>query len=244
MKVSCPNCGAGVPSRNINIQEMLGVCEQCDSVFRLRLGRKRKAQPPPNFEVMDLPDGGVHIHYGWGKTLGVGEQAGMAFYGLIIVALAVAGLPAMLSGEIFGGLVFFMLAALMGLGFALVMLNGSDIRLTEDEISLTHRPVQLGRRHFDRADIARVVAKPSGMNQNAYGYYAVMLQRHDGSELPLMDSVRRELAFFIAQTLDEALQNTSENDSPFVDLVDDVQGGVAALDEPARAQARQQPANR
>jgi uncharacterized Zn finger protein len=36
MGLKCPVCGAAIPAENINIQEMVALCDQCGHVFSFK----------------------------------------------------------------------------------------------------------------------------------------------------------------------------------------------------------------
>src|SRR3970040_208257 len=57
MQLTCPNCGAQIPSENIHIQQMTAVCPACSTVFRFEPPqakiKRRKVTQPANLTVRE-----------------------------------------------------------------------------------------------------------------------------------------------------------------------------------------------
>ena len=73
-KLACPNCATEIPSGNMNIEQTIAVCPNCDTVFdfsfisegksKEKTKQRRKMHPPKNFRVRDT-DSGFEMDWGW-----------------------------------------------------------------------------------------------------------------------------------------------------------------------------------
>ncbi len=95
MQLKCPNCSAPILAENINIQEMVAVCSECDHVFEFsrsavaRKAKRRKLKPPNRVRVYE-DDERLELSY-W-LVFGPGPKFAMVislialvFYGAIMV---------------------------------------------------------------------------------------------------------------------------------------------------------------
>ena len=61
MQITCPQCGAHIPAENINIQQMVAVCPECNTVFEFaspcsQKSKIRKVKQPQKISVEDTND--------------------------------------------------------------------------------------------------------------------------------------------------------------------------------------------
>ena len=63
-KICCPNCEQEVPAANVNIQEVAGKCDACNSLFSLKpvLSSLHRASTALHHEELDRP-AGVEVNY-------------------------------------------------------------------------------------------------------------------------------------------------------------------------------------
>ena len=85
MKIACKSCGARVPADDVNIDNMLAKCRQCDAVFDIS-NQVHGREQQPSAPLMDAPSmhrrrpqvplpPGIQVTRS-GQAPGAGEAAG------------------------------------------------------------------------------------------------------------------------------------------------------------------------
>jgi hypothetical protein len=218
MQIYCENCGAAIPGANINIQEKLAVCPECGSVFSFadhltRQPLRRKTKPPESLSITERNDQ-LEIQFRWRQILKAEEHfiTLLAGIGAVVLArLAYAmydGLDTILEGLLGVG---FVLGALACVYLVLVLLL-NKVTLTIDDrlIQTRHRPILWFGHNVRRADVMQVECKVAAYNDenpnSEFIDYNVQVLLHDGSSVTLA-ALRRDLAFYIAQVIEDYLDN-------------------------------------
>lgn len=153
MKLLCKNCGAPVPARNVNVQTMTAVCENCDSVFTFDAselageGKRRKLKRPEAFDVQEDADG-LYIDIAWRRNRGPLEYFLLAVFvglGSVTGLAASAALSELAQGFSRGALVgsIMMIGAALFFTYMVVMflINHTEIRADSDRVTARHYPL-------------------------------------------------------------------------------------------------------
>jgi hypothetical protein len=227
MQLRCPNCSAGIPARQINVNKLVAVCERCDAVFSVDPAtlptaerKRRKVPQPEKFHVIES-DGKLEMSYLFREHFGWLEVIMIIVVGLMNVA-AFVGLGMFISGGQWLPVIG-LLALIPFLLYVLVSYFTNRHVITLDANTLAAGELPL-RTYFldveiDPRQIVRVFTKATGLDGNpADDYYYVMAQMTDQTERTILHYVKRQNAEFIAQMLDEYIQAGNEVlENPFVD---------------------------
>lgn len=209
-KLHCVNCDAPIPAKNVNIQTMMAVCEQCDTVFKfdesvVSKAKRAKLKAPPNFTVTEDEDS-LEISYLYREHLGAGEMAVMFFaaIGLLVSGFVVIAAKGILAPTLIMGAVALFCIYLL----AAFIFDRAHITIDDDTISHIEKPIYgFSNRTFDRDEVEKVYCKPVDANQlnNSDAYYSVVLAMADGSEGKLIQYTQRNIAFYIERMLNQRL---------------------------------------
>lgn len=235
MQVTCPNCGARVTASHINIHNMTAVCAACDTVFPFKLPvdkiKRRKAKQPANLAIRD--DDTFEIDFRTNFRLDKNET---------VIATVLGGLSFLLVGLLLvgsGKAPIILTGAFMAVAFTLFYLttlmiaNKTHIKMDEDTISITRRPLPnplVAGREVSLAGVTAIKYEETAVSKKeAYDTprYVVWAETEDGSRRIIINDALEEYAVFVAQRLDERLQaeldpDTSRlEDSAYDDLTDD-----------------------
>lgn len=226
MQLKCPNCGQSIPARQINVQKLIAVCDNCDAVFNVDAGalptpgrKRRKVPQPERFQVVE-EDGRLEMRYLFREHMGWLEYV----VGGIFTAMALAGIVGLgvllASGMLLGTLPLLAVIGLLGYMIGTIVVNEAEMIL--DDTTLTYREQPLfmfANKQVERSEIARVYAKPGELSGNpSDDYYNIMVQMPDGTEKTLVQYARRDIATYTVQMLEEYLNADAEAlESPFVD---------------------------
>lgn len=221
MQLKCPHCGALIPIENINIQEMLALCKECQQVFTFNKNtisgktKRRKLKPPKHAHIHE-DDGRLELSYrvafGPGSKLGmVMSLFGLIIYSVIFIGASQGGAP--LPFLIVVGLLFTLFAYFE----AVFLTTTRHISLDEDEMAVTSGPLpfpikddktlsvhEVTRVFFDRTTEAWPPLVPT---HNVYA------ELQDGERVPVVTSLSREYARYIAYTLDDYLHSPEDDDA-------------------------------
>lgn len=233
MQVACPNCGEKVTAENINIQKMTAVCAACDSVFPFELPetktKRRKVKQPTKLTIRD--DDTLHMQFWTNFRLDRDE----AFLSSMVGGATMGFVALMLIGRDAPSLVtwFFVLATLVFFyRVVLTVVNQTHIEMDEDRIIVTRKPFPNPLNQGYEVSLAGVTAikyeETAISKKEAYDTprYRVWAETVDGSRRTIVNDVTEEYAVFIAQRLEERLQNEpdvarlEENGHHADDLVD------------------------
>jgi predicted Zn finger-like uncharacterized protein len=220
MQLQCPHCSAPIQAENINIQEMLAVCSECHHVFefsRSAVARKAKGRKlkPPNRVRVHEDDECLELSY-W-LVFGPGPKFGMV---MSLIALVVYG--AMLIGAWRGNasapplLVIGLLMLLFAYLEAVFLTTTTRISLDADQVAVTSGPLPFPLKDdktLSVHDVARVFSKRATEAMPPFlPTHNVYAELHDGEEVPVVTSLPREYARYIAATLDDYLHAPESGD--------------------------------
>lgn len=245
MQLSCPNCGEGIPSENINIQEMAAVCPACDTVFPFELPesktKRRKVKRPERLTLRETDDQ-LQMAFRTNFRLDRSE----AFLSGIIMSLVFTFTTLMLTEEFLAGDVSALLPAGFGLvtlfsyyWLALIVYNKTHIEMDAEKIRVSRRPVpslfsQTNEVHLSGVVAIRYEETPVSKRE---GYdtprHRVWAERADGSRKIIVNDVIDEYALFISQRLNDYLNLDTHLDVS--SLIDDEPEIEEAPDELAQA---------
>jgi DNA-directed RNA polymerase subunit M/transcription elongation factor TFIIS len=175
MELKCPNCGEFIPAENINIQEMVALCSECQHVFaftRRAIARKTKRRIPPQPERVHahVDDGGLELSYR--LVFGSGSKFGLVMATLAVVVSTILLVNASISHEP-TSLLFFL--ALIALVFSYVAAVGvtttTTITVDTQRLEVSSGPLPFpikDDKTLSTADITRVSCHPPTMSARNY----------------------------------------------------------------------------
>lgn len=235
-KLKCPSCGAPIPAKNINIQKMAAVCEECDAVFvfedlpnsiQQRTIKAKRISKPERVTIKQQDDS-LDLKLKWSiKT----EWT----YSLVIMGVWLAiALFIILMGVITGGVAeMFVIGGLLGAFpayyFAMVRINSTYVRVENGQLHIDSKPLYFpgyGKKTLALDEIERIYAEPSHyygmMDQNITHtrqedlFYDVMVEFIDGSRKRLIEFFNYEQSFYIVQEVERYLQGeTNDHNAVF-----------------------------
>ena len=225
MQLNCPNCENSVTSENINIQEMVAVCSNCDTIFSFENPNKqakqkrRKVHQPPHIDVQDS-DTGVSLSFRTNFRLDKDESfvssaiAGIAmmFVASIMISEAVtdAGMPLQIP------LMFALAAIAFFYWTATIVYNKTHIEMSDDSIRVSRQPIPSLASHRSQMstyNIKSIYTEESDISKKeAYDTprYHVWAEINDGSRKVIIKDVVEGYGAFIAQYLNENLHGFDE----------------------------------
>lgn len=224
MKMKCPSCGAPVPARNINIQELVAVCEECDTVFgvsdlvaraksRLESGGKAKNvvhERPPAITLTESDDT-FTLDHRWR----IQDQWSTATVMLVIllVLAVIAGLAIMVRAPIPGLLV--MLAAASFPVYSLLALVFNHTRIDVSGNSVTKETGPLPYVGYKRLNFALDEVERFSVRLNQHMdtdstrhlpadklFYNLIAEMEDGREIKLLEFENYANTHYAAQELE------------------------------------------
>jgi hypothetical protein len=219
MKLTCPNCGAPIAAGNINVQTMVAVCGDCDSVFAFDAadtGRKRrKVRQPGRLRLDESPDT-LTMRY---RRVFNQEEQGLAWGNGLFVLL----LPVVLILTLYYKTPFHvpLLIALWGLFSwyveAALLFNRTTVTVDQDRLEVDSGPLpwvtSASKIAIDREDLRDVVCEETEDSRRVAAvkrYYHVRARLHDGQALTLLKGMPQDYAFFIAQELNASARADSD----------------------------------
>lgn len=219
MQIHCPNCNTLVPAVQINIQDKLAVCPNCNSVFSfekdlVRKTKERKVKQPKGLTVTENDDA-LEIQFRWLRIWHAAEYILVVLYGLVAVFPAIGAVAAFNSGPsivmalVGGGLAALSLYILYWFLVALI----DHLHITADNTTLSAKYEPLpkgGMPQIAINEIERVyVHRPENdipQSDRDRRHCFVQVVCRDGREVTLA-SLRYEVALFVAQTIDSFLHD-------------------------------------
>lgn len=244
----CPQCGTSVTAQNINIQELIAVCQQCDTVFPFERptekAKRRKVKQPTQLTQYE-DDRRLHMEFRTNFRLDRNE----AFLTSAIFAVVLVGLTnlfffeALVSASGVGLAVILALFALMNIyRAALIAYNKTHIDMTDERIRVARQPLPSLRPPLE-IDLSGVVAidtaetEISIERQYDTPRYRVWAERADGTQRLIVNDLTEDYAYYVSRTLDERLQ--MQQDDYTARLVDSTADDISH-DSAAAAQRRMQ----
>ncbi len=222
MKLKCPNCGEPVPAENINIQEMLALCSACQQVFEFdrsavaRKAKRRQLKPPPRVHIRDDPDS-LELSYRF--ALGPGPKIGLVMATLGAVTCTALFAKACASNESSGLLLALGLAVLIYLYMmAVFVTTTTTIRVDDDSLEVRSGPLPFpikDDKTLSTADIRRVFFEQTHESLPPFVLtHHVYAELQTGEQVPVVTSLPRSYAHYIAHTLDNYLQDITGDAMP------------------------------
>lgn len=245
MRLICPECGEQIAAENINVQQMIAVCSACDTVFRFDPPeskiKRRKVRQPEHLTLRDTDD--LHLAYRTNFRLDKNET----FISSAIGSVFLTFVTVMLTGKYLSGetsvlipIAFGLVAVFLYYWLALIVFNKTHIDMDDDTISVSRKPVPGLFNQPHAVNLSGIVAiqceETPASKKEAYDTprYSVWAEREDSSRKIVVTDVTEEYAFFIAQRLEERLDDDTDLDVAHLeDLgqgVDEVIGTSQAIE--------------
>jgi hypothetical protein len=239
MELKCRNCGALIPAENINIQELLAVCSQCNHVFEFsRSAVARKPKPhklklPERLRV-DEDDDQLALSYRLALSPG-------AKFGLIMLTIGAVALPLLLVAAARDGapvlflLLFGLLAFVVWYLIAVFLTTTTQITVDENQLEIQSGPLPFpisDDKSLRVRDVKRVYfeqtleAWPPGMPT-----HHVYAELRDGSRVTLVTSLPYDHAHYIARVLEEFLHPGDADDLEAGEENDVIESSHESLDD-------------
>lgn len=214
MKLQCPHCGEPIAASNINIQEMVAVCDACNQVFEFSrdvVGRKRKAVLPLQPARLKLEEDDGELVLAYSRVFGSGPLLGtvMSFVGGIVFMVMALGMAreAAPSGII---ALTLLLSTLMWYVFAFAMTTTTRIMAADHDVTITSGPLPFPIKDDKRVSLREIqrVFMEQTFEAMSGGVPAnhVYAELRDGSRVRLLSSLPHDYAYYIAQVINEHVQ--------------------------------------
>jgi len=215
MKLSCPNCNTGIQANNINIQDKIAVCHNCDTVFQFTLSdsqdnkaKRRKVHQPKDLIVYN--ENRLHMSFktNWrllqNEAFSTGVVMGVLFTFITILMVS--------EGEL--GLLPFFTGLIALAGYYLAALqshNQTHLVMDEHSIRTFRQPLpEFGYSQID-VGVANIESfsteETATSKKESYGLprYNVYANRFDGGRQIIVKDVTEEYGRYIAQALNTEL---------------------------------------
>ncbi len=210
--IKCKNCGANVPTENINIQKALAKCSSCDCVFnfdnQVKVTRPSVAMPE-KFEVLQLRSS-LDISYKWYSPMYIFLAFFALFWnGFMAVWYYIALTEGVWMMAIFG---VFHLAVGVGLIYTVLagFFNSTHINATQTRLKFLHEPLWWrGNREIEVSEIDQIFCKLQvnrGKNGSTSLAYHLCMIDVTGKHTKLLTNLETpEQALFLEQELEKFL---------------------------------------
>lgn len=221
MRLSCIECGKTIPAGNINVQEMIAVCSDCDTVFRFELSddkpKRRKMKAPERMIVHeDAP-----LHLSFSRVFGQEARSGLfgiSFATFIFTVIVITTVGGFLAGDIpiFVPLLIGLLWSAGLYTVASLFFNTVTILNDGNQIRASHHPLPHPLQERDVAiDITAIqriyleqsyTSKRTGAAEKSFHIY---IETFDGTRLVLLKGVPENYAMYIVQQINTQLVEQS-----------------------------------
>ncbi|MBX3064904.1 MAG: hypothetical protein KF726_18120 [Anaerolineae bacterium] len=217
MKLKCPACGAAISAADINIQQMVAICPECDNVFKFdatfRQGRKIKK--PAQFQVTDDDPKILDMFFKWSWRTEppismIIIPICLIFMLLLTVAMIADGAPFLLT------LLPIFLATFLSYTLFAIGINRTHYLSDGATLTVFTEPLPFMRyekKTISVAEIASVTVERPGyapFPEGKAGFYDVFVHTLDGDKLRIAAYVNHEHAHFIQQELQAHVQALHE----------------------------------
>ena len=222
MRLVCPECGEPIAAENINVNEMIAVCGNCDTVFRFDLphekAKYRKTHQPEGLNVRE-EDGLLDMWFT--RVLGQEDiiaRNGVGFAASFLTLMTILTTGGFLENDV-PILVPIILGTLMLVGYyvlALIMLDKTRIIADEHQIRLHYEPLPNPFEEavkVDFADIETIICEETEESKKAGSlkrYYHVGAKLLDGNRVLILKDKPEPYAKYITQRLEEKLHERSD----------------------------------
>ncbi len=213
MQLYCPNCGAQVPARNINIHKQSAVCPDCDHLFlfdaaeMIRKSRRRPLVAPPSVHLQQR-EGCLSLAFEWRDERTARYIAFSVAWNVLVIAVT--------NTLIFEGFVpsdFLLLALPIFIGVSMtyysaaLLVNSTHIHVDAHTLSIRHLPLRMpGNLDVPRSSIRQVlILESAAENRTAGQTYDLVLALHNRTNLTALRGLQGELAFYLEHQLQALL---------------------------------------
>ncbi|MGB7338232.1 MAG: hypothetical protein WBC91_05005 [Phototrophicaceae bacterium] len=216
MQLNCPSCGTLIQATDINIQDKIAVCSNCDTVFEFNTSaekaKRRKVKQPADMRVRDTDTLTLSFRTNW--RLERNQQFIMSAYGTglgIFVANAL-GIGYLSDGN---SVILPIMAVLFALAcfysLLLTAYNHTEIIMDADKLTITRKPLptllnQTQSVSLHGVESIKCAETPISKRENYdTPRYIVWAETIDGNRRTIVTDVVEEYAYFITQKLQENL---------------------------------------
>lgn len=236
MELQCPNCGASVPAENINIQELVAVCGECNHVFevtRRSIARKaqlRKLKPPHRVTTYAVDDS---LELSYRLALGSGPKFGVIMATLAAVVTATLLIAAAINREPVS--LLFLMSLLVAVYSYVAVANltmTTTVRAGREVLEVSSGPLPFPLKDdktLNIPEIVRVFSEETYEPFPPFRAHNVRAELRDGEKISVVTALPRPHARYIAQVLDDYLHGESD--------VGSMESGGNRLDEVAQQAA-------
>lgn len=226
MKLACPACGTPIAAQNINVQTMVAVCEQCDSVFSFDATdtdrKRRKVRQPARLHLDDTAD---RLTMRYRRVFNQDEQGfaiGNGFFTVLLPIILILTLA--YNASIFVSLFFALWMLVSWYGQVALLLNRTSLTMDVDRLSVTCGPLpwptSARNTAINRHDLGDVVCEETEDSRRVAAvnrYYHVRARLLDGQKHTLLQGIPQDYAFYIAQELNALTMDAPDLHDFFAD---------------------------
>ncbi|MBN2303602.1 MAG: hypothetical protein JXQ72_03950 [Anaerolineae bacterium] len=240
MKITCPHCGAAIPAANVNIQEMVALCSDCNDIFALdrdKFTRKPKrviSKRPPRVRL-HTQDDDDHLALSYRMALGPGPKIGLfaSSMGSVVLAMMLVGMRA--DGAPQGPILFVGLLLLFTL-YMLAMIITTTTHISADdevlEIATGPLPFPVSDDKILNLDEIRRIYAGQTVEAFSGGVPAnnVYAEMNDSRRVPIVTSLPYDYAHYLALLLEDYLHAGVEAHELDITRFDDALDAESGLD--------------
>jgi len=223
VELSCDNCGNSISGKDININNSLAKCENCQAVFNLKsdhffIKNDRPGRPemimPEGTDVLTLTDS-LDIRVDWLKSNPKSSLGFLTFFTVMWNGFLGVMAAGFLSSGAFENIIFLSIHLIVGLGLiyylASVYMNYTDIIVTNSYLEISQRPIpnpfsptiSIRPDEIEQLYVSKYVESTSnGQTNYAYGLHAILKNR---KKVLLLKGMNRETQLYIEQEIERYL---------------------------------------
>ena len=244
MQLQCPQCHRPVAAEQINIQQMVALCDACSSVFDVNIQRakakRRKVKRPSNLRI--LAEDPLHLAFRTNFRLEKSESfTTSAILSGVFSLVTVMMIGLYIEGEAPGilPLVFAVMALAALYSLATIAYNQTHIWMDEHAINLARRPLPslTQARQISLDGIEAFSAEETAASQRE-GYdtprYHIWAQLSDGGRRLVCGDLTEDYASYIASQLNLPL---IQDDAASAARLSDAQAEEHAAAQPSATHA-------
>lgn len=218
----CEECGKLIDASQVNVASSVAKCENCNSLFSLEesaFEKRRRGNPiflvPEGTEVLKLITS-LEISTSW---LRASKRDKLKFDFFMALIFGIVSPPALFMGLMAGSILFsiigviFVIAAIFLIyAFLANLVNKSYIKIEEEQLTITHRPLKLFTRmdqkialdKIDQLFVKEYVTnrKVNNVPLKAFGLF---LKLKNGKSIKIIDEMNKETSLYIEQEIEEFL---------------------------------------
>ncbi len=231
MHLSCPQCNQPVSAADINIQQLVAICTSCDNVFSfssdLPKSKRRKAGQPEYLDLNEADD--LRISFRSNFRLDKNENFISSAIMTIVfasIALLMIGLRVEENIPVILPIAFALSAAFAAYWVALIAYNKTHIVMDPSKIRVSRGPLpSYGQeREIELNNVVSIFSEETTASQKE-GYdtprYHVWAKLVDNRRKLIVADVTDDYGLFIAQRLQEYLDDDKESDWKHLSLADE-----------------------